>query len=235
MDLTSHGWRVFDADFPILSYTYNFGPGLANALAVGCEGGLAVISPPCKVSAEVMADLAAFGPVRALVASNAFHHMGLAPWKAQFPEAALFAPAQSVARVERQSGLRGIRPLADAAAIAGPRLQLVDLPHYKTGELLVRIATDRGLVWYVTDVIMNMPVLPPNPLVSLVFKLSKSGPGLRYNNIAPLFMVKDKHALRRWLAEEAQKHPPRWLIPAHGDNVDCQAEAEAVRALFATT
>ena len=233
MDKTPHGWNIFDAQTPILTYPYSFGPGIANALAVGGEGGIIVVSPPCKVAAGVFEDLERFGAVRALLASNAFHHMGLAEWNARFPDAELFAPAQSVARVEKQSGLRGIQPVDKARVIAGAHLDLVDMPHYRTGEVLVRIDSARGLVWYVTDVIMNMPVLPRHPLVRLLFKLSGSAPGLRYNNIAPLFMVKDKAALRRWLVAEATAKPPHWLIPAHGDVVDFEADRGAARKLFA--
>jgi hypothetical protein len=232
MDTTAHGWKVFDARTPILVYDYSFGPGRANALAVGGSGGLIVVSPPCRVAAGVKDDLAAYGAVRALVASNAFHHMGLPEWKARFPDAALFAPAQSIARVVKQSKLEGVRPLAEAAPIAGPSVELIDMPHYKTGEVLVRIATERGLVWYVTDVIMNMPVLPKNPIVKAMFGLSRSAPGLRFNNIAPLFMVADKAALRRWIAAEFRKAPPAWLIPAHGDVVEFATTPEAKRSLF---
>jgi hypothetical protein len=229
---TPHGWRVFDARRPVLTYEYSFGPGTANALAAGGTEGLIVVSPPWRAAPGVFDDLAAFGPVRALVASNAFHYLGLPEWKVRFPDAAVFAPAQSIARIARRSGLTGIRPLADAAPILGPGLELVDMPHYKTGEALVRIATDRGLVWYVTDVILNFPVLPRNPVARLAFRLSGSGPGLRYNNIAPLFMVKDKAALRRWLADEFRKSPPGWLIATHGDIADLAANPEAGRRLF---
>jgi len=233
MDKTPHGWVIVDAETPILTYEYSFGPGTANALAVGCDGGLIVISPPCKAPAGVFEDLGRFGPVRALVAPNAFHNMGIAEWKRRFVNAGIFAPAQSIARVERQSGLRGVDPVAKAQMICGPRLALVDMPHYKTGEILVRIETARGLYWYVTDVILNMLELPSHPVARLLFKLTASAPGLRWNNIAPLFMVKNKAALRRWLAAEAEKSPPRWLIPAHGNIVDVQTNQEAVRQLFA--
>jgi hypothetical protein len=232
MDATANGWKVFDAHAPILTYEYSFGPGTANALAVGVEGGLVLVSPPCRVASGVFEDLSQFGSVRALVASNAFHYLGLAEWKVRFPEAAIFAPVQSIARVERQSKLRGIRPLAEAASITGSRLELTDMPHYKTGEVLVRVATGRGLVWYVTDIIMNLPVLPSNPVFKLLFKLSGSGPGLKRNNIAPLFMVRDKAALKRWLAAEFEKAPPSWLIPTHGDIVECASNQDAVRKLF---
>jgi len=205
MQTSGHVWKVFDALTPILICEYSFGHGLANALAVGGKEGLFVISPPCRAGPQAFETLSQYGAVRALVASNAFHHLGIPEWKTRFPDAEIFAPAQSMARVAKHSGLRGIRPLAQAASIAGSRLELVDMPHYKTGEALARIVTDRGLVWYVTDLIMNMSVLPPHPLAKLMFRLTGSAPGLRFNNIAPLFMVKDKQALRRWVADEFHK------------------------------
>lgn len=228
----ANGWKIFDARTPLLTYEYSFGPGTANALAVGVDSGLVIVSPPCRVASAVFEDLSRYGPVRALVASNAFHYLGLAEWKARFPEAGIFAPAQSIARVERQSKLRGIRPLAEVAPIIGSRLELTDMPHYKTGEVLVRVATERGLVWHVTDIVLNFPALPRNPIVKLLFSLSGSGPGLKFNNIAPLFMVRDKAALKRWLAAEFDRAPPSWLIPTHGDIVQCGSNHVAVRKLF---
>jgi hypothetical protein len=233
MQKTTHGWKIFDPHTPILVHEYSFGPGTANALAVGGKDGLIVVSPPCRVGPGVLDDLAQYGKVSALVASNAFHHMGLSQWKARFPDAEIFAPAQSIARVKKQSKLSGIRPLGEATSVTGSRVELVDMPHYKTGEVLVRIETDRGLAWYVTDCIMNLPELPPQPLVRALFRLSGSAPGLKLNNIAPLFMVKNKKAHRRWLASEFRKAPPQWLIATHGDIVDFAANPEAGRALFA--
>src|SRR3954467_12503510 len=151
METAAHTWNVLDADTPILTYTYSFGPGTANALAVrGAGDGLVVVSPPWRVNQSVFEHLRAYGPVRALVASNAFHYMGIPEWKRRYPDAAVFAPAQSLARVERQTKLPGIRTLAEAASITGGQLELIDMPHYKTGEVMVRLTTPRGLVWYLT-------------------------------------------------------------------------------------
>jgi hypothetical protein len=214
------GWSVVDSALPILTYRYSFGPGLANALAVGGTDGLIVVSPPSRAPSAAFEELAARGKVRALVAPNAFHHLGLPLWKARFPEAAVFAPAQSVARVEKQSKLSGIRPLAEAAPLCGPSLELVDMPHYKTGEVLVRMKTGAGPVWFVTDVIMNLPQVPPRFPFNLLFKWTGSAPGLCLNGVAPFFMVEDRRALRRWLREEVEKAPPFLLIACHGDPVD---------------
>ncbi|HWI14629.1 MAG TPA: MBL fold metallo-hydrolase [Burkholderiales bacterium] len=228
MQDTAGGWKIFDAEMPIMTCEYSFGPGTANALAIGGEHGLIVVSPPWKADDALCDALSPYGPVVAIVASNAFHHLGLPEWKRRFPQAAVYAPAQSLARVERKTRITGIRPLADAAGVAGHAVELIDMPHYKTGEALVRMKSSRGLAWYVTDFMMNMTVLPANPLARLIFKVTNSAPGLKFNNITPLFMVQDKAALKRWLAAEFDKAPPQWIIPAHGDI----AAAGPARALF---
>jgi hypothetical protein len=234
VESTVHGWNVFDGDTPVLTHRYSFGPAMASALAVAGAEGMIVVSPPLRAKSGVYDDVAIYGTVRALVASNAFHYMGIPEWKARFPQAQIFAPAQAIRRIERQTRLSGIRALADAASLTGPRVELIDMPHYRTGEVLVRMDTTRGPAWYVTDVMLNMTTLPSHPLIKLLFRLSNSAPGLKYNNIAPLFMVKEKAALRRWLASEFHRRPPRWLIPAHGEIVDLEMQRDAVRALFAS-
>src|ERR1700720_4231170 len=95
---TPHGWKIVDTELPILTYSYSFGPGIANALAVGVDEGLAVVSPPCNAADGVYDDLKVYGDVKALIGSNAFHYLGLVAWKARFPGAPIYAPAQSIAR-----------------------------------------------------------------------------------------------------------------------------------------
>jgi hypothetical protein len=43
-------WQFFDPATPVLTFEYSFGPGTANALAVGVDGGLAIVSPPCRMN-----------------------------------------------------------------------------------------------------------------------------------------------------------------------------------------
>jgi glyoxylase-like metal-dependent hydrolase (beta-lactamase superfamily II) len=211
---------------------YSFGSGSATALAVDVGGGLLVASPPCRVGDDALEALATRAPVRALLATNAYHTLGLARWKARFPDAAVFAPPQSMLRVTKVSRIAGVRPLGEAAALTGERVALIELPYFRTGEALVKIRAAEGLLWYVTDIVLNLPRLPPNPLFAALFKLSGSAPGLRINRIGPLFMVRDRPALWRWLAAEAGRDRPRWLVPAHGDTVDLAATPSRLEELF---
>jgi hypothetical protein len=188
-----------------------------------------VISPPAGIARGAMEQLRGYGPIRALVAPNAFHHLGLVDWHTRFPEATVFAPQQSIERVKRHTKIDDIRPLSEAASISGPRAELVDMPHYRTGELLLRIRTEAGIVWYVTDVITNLSELPRNPLFKLLYRVSGSAPGLKFNNFAALAMVRRKKALKRWLAEQIDAAPPRWLIPAHGEIAAIGDQPETLR------
>jgi hypothetical protein len=227
-----NSWVPLATDPWTATFEYSCGAGTATALAVDVGGGLLVASPPCRVADGAFEALASRGPVRALVATNAFHTLGLTPWKARFSEAAVFAPPQSLQRVTKVSGIGGIRPLSEAAALTGERVALVELPYFRTGEALIKVRAAEGLLWYVTDILLNLPRLPSHALFALLFKLSGSAPGLRINRIAPLFMVRDRPALWQWLAAEARRDRPRWLVPAHGDSVDLAATPTRLEELF---
>jgi hypothetical protein len=232
-------WNVAEPSLPAWTCTYSFGPGIASALAIAVEGGVAVVSPPAGATEKVFAAVQEHGAVRAIIAPNAFHHVGLPVWKARFPDVPVFAPAQSIARVEKHSKVTGIRPIAEAAKTIGDRVELVDMPHYKMGEVLVRwkigaagAETDGGWAWYVTDVLFNFPELPKGPF-GWVMKWTKSAPGLRRNALAGTFAVKDKRSLYAWLASQAEATPPRVIIPCHGDVVTSGDPAATVRAALA--
>jgi hypothetical protein len=251
-------WTVVEPSLPALTCTYSFGPGIARSLALVVDGGVVVVSPPCKPPESAFSELTSRGPVKALVASNAYHHLGLPPWKARFPDAQVFAPAQSIARVEKQSGVTGIRPLVEASSLVGDRVELVDMPHYKTGEVLVRWKIEdrfeagsvrsgteqrlergvsgppieNGYAWYVTDVMFNFPKLPNGPF-GWITKWTRSGPGLRRNALAGSFMVKDKRALYAWLGEQADKTPPRMVVACHLDVARLADPGAEIRAALA--
>ena len=232
MERTSRGWAVFDSDIPVLIYDILFGPARVNALAVGCDGGLIVVSPPYRARRDAFDDLERYGPVRGLAASNAFHHMGIPEWKRRFPGATVYAPAQSIARVARKTGLSGIRPISDANALTGGRVELTDMPYYRTGETLVRIKSSQGLAWYLTDIVFNVNDPLANPLFRLIFN-AFYGPGLHYNRIAPLFMVRDKAALKRWLGRGISEGRPALAhrcARRHGDLAPPEAGLNLFRA-----
>jgi hypothetical protein len=230
--MVSSTWTVVEPTLPALIHTYSFGRGLANALALTVEGGIVLVSAPRNVTDPLLTDLAARGPLRALVAPNAFHSLGLVPWKERYPDVPVFAPAQSITRLQKTTGLTGIRPIGEAGGLLGDRVEIVDMPHYKTGEALVRWRVSAGWAWFLTDVVFAVPELPRGPF-GLALKWTKSGPGFRRNAIGGFFMIKDKWSLYRWIEEQAEKTPPSLVVPAHGDPVELADPIAGVRSAFA--
>ena len=74
---------------------------------------------------------------------------------------------------------------------------------------------------------------PLKGLFGVVFRLTKSTPGLRRNAIAGAFMVKNRRALYAWLAAEAEKTPPTLLVMCHGDPARPADPIRAVRDALA--
>ena len=122
--------------------------------------------------------------------------------------------------------------LADELRRLGERVELVDMPHYKTGEVLVRWPIESGWAWYLTDVAMNLNVHIPG-LFGMIFRWTKSAPGFRRNALATAFMIKDKRALFAWLVAEAEKKPPRQLVMCHGDDLRPADPVAEMRAALA--
>jgi hypothetical protein len=230
--MASSTWTVVEPSLPALTNTYSFGPGHANALALVVDGGVVVISPSANPTPELFVDLEGRGPVKALLAPNAVHTMGIAPWKARYPDVPIFAPAQSIPRIEKTAKVGGIRPLAEAAKLVGDRVELLDMPYYKSGEVLVRWRTEGGWAWFLTDVALAFPELPKGPF-GVAMKWTKSGPGLRRNAISGFFAVKDKQALYAWIREQSEKTPPSLVVPCHGEPVKLADPVAGIRAAFA--
>jgi hypothetical protein len=113
--------------------------------------------------------------------------------------------------------------------MVGRGVELIDMPHYKTGEVFIRWPIDGGWAWYMTDVAMNITKRVPG-LFGMVFRWSKSTPGFRRNALARFLMIKDSAALYAWLAAQADKTPPRLIVMCHGEHVRPADPIAEVRA-----
>jgi hypothetical protein len=220
MQTTEHGWKIIDADAGVLSYTYSFGKGgTSNCFTARlASGGLLVVSPPSRITREVADDLAPYGEVEALVANNGFHHLGLAGWRALFPAARCFAAAGARARIAKRSTDAGeLEPLDALTPLLADGVAVVETPSSRCGETWARAKIEGGHAWYGSDLIANMATLPPNFVVRQLFKWTNSAPGYRLFNLAQKIVLKDRKATLRAMLEDIREHPPRVMVPAHGE------------------
>lgn len=215
-------WTVLDQQAGIWVREYEFARGgQANCLVARMpEGELLVLSPATGLSDAGFAALAELGPVGAVVATNGFHHLGVPEWRKRFPKARFFTPELSAKRIAKKNPEAGpFEPLAALAPLLGDALEVHEASPSKCGETWAYIKTGRGYVWFVSDILANMPALPSSLVPKLLFKLSKSAPGYRVFHLALQFMVKDKKAVLRTLLGDLDKYPPVMVVPAHGPPV----------------
>ena len=173
-------------------------------------------------------------PDPALVANNGYHHLGIAGWRALVPEARCFAAAGAAARIAKKSPEAGVlEPLEALAPLLAEGVAVVETPSSRCGETWARAKIAGGHAWYGSDLLANIPVLPPQLVMRLLFKWTGSGPGYRLFNLAHKLLLKDRKATLRALLEDVRKHPPRVMVPAHGgilSSAEVAAETERLLA-----
>lgn len=239
MQTTEHGWTIIDAAAGVLSYTYEFSAGATSNCFTArlASGGLLVLSPPMKITREVADDLAPYGAVEAIVANNGYHHLGIARWRELFPAARCFAAAGAKTRIAKRSRDAGeFEPLSALRPLLAEGVAIVETPSSKCGETWARAKIEGGHAWYGSDIFANMTTLPPNFVIRQLFKWTKSAPGYRLFNLAHKIVLKDRKATLRAVLEDVREHPPRVMVPAHGEIASSASlAAETEQLLVAAT
>ncbi|MFT7583499.1 MAG: hypothetical protein ACI9MR_005186 [Myxococcota bacterium] len=224
-------WTVIDKDAGVLALSYTFTKGsTSNSFAARMpDGKMLVVSPAVRLTDALAAELTTYGDVGYIVANNGFHHLGQAEWRARFPEARCFAPADAMARIKKKNpGAGAFEPLSALVPLTGDDVGVREVPNSKCGESWVWARVAGGHAWYLSDVLANMPELPKALPLRLLFKWTKSAPGFRVFGLALKFVVKDKKATLRLLLNDMSKAPPTVIVPAHGGIL--QEEGLAKRA-----
>jgi hypothetical protein len=219
MQTTQHGWQIIDGDAGVLSFSYKFaGEGQANCFTAKLpSGGLMIISPPSRVTAAEMGDLAAFGEVEVIVANNGFHYLGIASWREQFPRARCFAAPGARDRIKKKSKDAGELELLSALQpLLGDRVAVIEAPASKGGETWAWAKIAGGHAWYASDVLVNMSALPSSFVVRTLFKWTNSAPGYKVFGLATKFLLSNKKLALAQMLEDVRKHPPTVMVPAHG-------------------
>jgi hypothetical protein len=211
--MKQNGWNTVDEASGVLWREYSFGRGMATTLAFRAADGIAVVSPPRGLEPRDYDAIAELGEVRALVANNPLHNLGIAPWRSRFPDAKAYCPAPAVTSLEKKLPGTSFRPLSELQVGSG--VQVLEMPGMPKGETLVTVKTQKGHVWFTGDVLTNFQALPPPPLRWL-FTWTGSGPGFRLFKPNAWIFVKDAAVLRKWMEERLVETPPAVVVPAHG-------------------
>ncbi|MFT6399553.1 MAG: hypothetical protein ACJAYU_004320 [Bradymonadia bacterium] len=200
------------------------------------DGKLVVLSPSIGLTDGLVDDLLQFGEVGAIVATNGFHYLGQPEWRARFPEARFFAPPEAAVRIANKCPEVGsFEPLSALQPLLGDNLGVREAPATRIGETWAWAKTDKGNIWYASDVLANMPTLPSHFVFKRIFKWTGSAPGFRIFGLAMKFVAKDKKKMLAQFSKDIEAAPPTIVVPAHGDIVDRDTVAQETRDLLANT
>ncbi len=209
-------WQALDSTGNVQMLTYSFGAGEANTLAVRLgDGSFLVVSPASKAPEEALDALAKLGAVTALLAPNAFHHMGQAQWRKHFPHAVSYAPEDAIKRVSKQSGLDYL-PVSALQPKLGGHVHVIAPNGLKSTDLLVHASTPDGAIWFGGDLISNMAPGEGGLLFRAISRLAGGGPGYRFNPLPSLLYLKDKKAWKADVRERMGRERLLAVVPAHG-------------------
>lgn len=218
----------------LLRREYDFGIGVANSTAYEIDDGkLLLVSPPTGIE-SVYEELREHGEVVAIIELNGAHYMGLEEARAAFPFARVFASAAAGARITSKAQNPGdVESLDALRELVGDRIELLEIPGHKLGDVLIRARIDKGMAWWVGDVIGNAP-FPNSLLVKLMMKWTDSGPGFKVNRLFLRFFAEDKVAWKEFYLEQLAAQPLDVLVPAHGDPIVREGLAAELTEMFGT-
>ncbi len=212
------GWRIIDAQLPVLWREYSFGPGMASTLVIGIGArNLLAVSPGSKLGDAAHEELRAYGEVSALVSPNRFHHLGVKEWLERWPGAQAYAGEQSLPRLNRKCSAGAVfKPLSQLPALPGG-ICINNPPGMKNTDLVLRVNSAQGWIWYINDLLMNMRALPANPLARLMLAVGGMKKGLCAPRMARMLNVGEKRVVGSWLLNELDARPPAVALFGHGD------------------
>ena len=219
----SNSWRVIDERLPVLWREYSFGPGMATTLVIGIGARkLLAVSPGWKLGDAAHDDLRAYGEVTALVSPNRFHHLGIEEWLKRWPGAQAYAGDQSLHRLNRKCSAGAVfKPLSQLPALPGG-IYIDNPPGMKNTDLVLRVNTAQGWVWYINDLLMNMRELPRNPVARLMVAVAGMKKGLCAPRMARMLNVREKKVVGDWLRGELEARPPAVAVFGPGDPLSGQ-------------
>jgi len=238
MDTTPNGWNIIDNDAGVLSYEYSFNSSgsKSNMFAARMgDGCMVVLSPGVGLSEAAFGELLGYGAVGAVVATNGFHHLGIAEWRKRFPKARFFAPEKATTRIGKKNREAGeFESMEKLMPLLGPDVGIRDFEGTKCGETAAWAKTATGYAWFASDLLANLPALPNSFPLRMLFKLTKSAPGFRVFNLAVKFIIKDRKGVFAQFLKDLKSHPPSVIVPAHGAPIASDNVAEEAYALVAS-
>ncbi len=195
---------------------YGFSSGISRSLLIKVsEKKFLVYSPGDKTTAELAKAIIPEDSELFLLEPNSYHNLGLAIWKASFPNSKPIAAVAAIDRLEKKTGIRS-ENLDILRSGLPDHISLIELPHNKIGEVWLDIRVRNERIWTVCDAVFNFSKLPSG-IMGLLMKLNRMGPGIEMSRAYQYLGTSNKKEYGKWLLSEISEKKPTQLIPLHGE------------------
>lgn len=191
--------------------------GAARMMAVRLkEGGLVLYSPfPDPDDAAIMA-ARDYGGVTAIIAPSPFHYLGIASWRAAFPDATLHAPEAAISRLEKRIGKAPISQMP----MLPKGVDLVAPDGLKASEVWLRSVGTVGTAWAVCDAFAGPKGTDDAPAEIPIPRGAFAS-----------MCIGDKSAYKAWAMNQIALDNPTLLLPAHGNAVAADGLSKRLRSI----
>ncbi len=160
--------------------------------------------------------IAELGSVSMLVAPNHFHHLGLASYAERWPDATIVCSSQAAKRLSKKSAIQNFQSLDALRALLPAHASVLEAPSLRTGEILLRVETELGVAWAVSDAFFNLAA-HPRGMAGLVCRATRTSKGMRIGRTFTGLAVQDKQTYGAWLRQQLDADRPTLLLPGHGE------------------
>lgn len=193
-------------------------------------GGGVLVHSPTWCGEGTFDAIDALGEVRAILAPNHFHHLGIERFRARYPGAIVVAAPGARPRLGKK-GHAGLAELDALAALLPAGARVLACDHVKSGEVWLTWPTPDGPALIVCDGFFHV-TRPVRGFAGWVLRRMKIAPGLCFGWTYKALVVRDRAGYRDWASRTIAEVAPAWLIPSHGAALRDDALAERLVALL---
>jgi len=186
------------------------------------DGGLFVHSP-IPITAGIGSEVAALGPVKAVVAPSLFHHLAISEWRRAHPDAAFYA-CPGLEKKRSDVAWRGVLGDEPEPEWAGEIEQVFFGARSLENEVLFFHRASRTLIC--ADAIFNLRQHPSRWTRFVALAIGNHAPGATF---LERWMIRDRAAAREQVDRMLAWRPER-IVLSHGDLVEAGGEAVLRRA-----
>ncbi|MCO4783332.1 MAG: hypothetical protein KC646_13485 [Candidatus Cloacimonetes bacterium] len=198
-------------------YTGNYSAGqfiAKQSLIIDTDNKSIIVSPGTNFAESRVQKIVSKYPVKAIIAPNSYHNMGVAIVQEQF-DVPCYATNDALLRLSKLpikslTNISQLKVLREDLTIFIPKAQ-------KMGELWISLGTNAYKTLIVTDAFFNLKNRGDNFFMSMISRLVDNAPGFKVSRLFSMLAVTDKKEYSKSVRNYFEVNQVDEMIVAHGE------------------